>query len=108
MADDETYPLKRCIGCGDFLLGGGNHMACCGVGPLCDTCHDTHEKCAHVIIVTTADSTIGVAPPGTALGQRLRKLRARIVARGTRLLSWDEIDHEVNTRRGEVEKCDET
>ena len=38
----------------------------------------------------------------TALGRRLRELRARIVASGIRLLSWDDIERELAQRRGEV------
>ena len=37
----------------------------------------------------------------TALGRRLWELRARIVARGERLLTWDDVDREVEARRGE-------
>ncbi len=37
----------------------------------------------------------------TALGRRLWELRARIVARSERLLSWDDIERELEARRGE-------
>jgi hypothetical protein len=36
----------------------------------------------------------------TALGRRLWEIRARVVASGLPLLSWDEIDLEVAKRRG--------
>lgn len=37
----------------------------------------------------------------TALGRRLQELRARILERGERLLSWDDVEREVEARRGE-------
>ena len=40
--------------------------------------------------------------PRTALGRRLLELRAKIIASGERLLDWDEIEHEVQERRGEA------
>ena len=39
--------------------------------------------------------------PRTALGKRLQELRASIVAKGERLLSWDDVDRELEARRGE-------
>lgn len=36
----------------------------------------------------------------TALGKRLWELRQRIVASGQPLLTWDELSHEVDARRG--------
>lgn len=39
----------------------------------------------------------------TPLGKKLLALRAKIVASGEPLLSWDEIDAEVRKRRGEVD-----
>ena len=43
----------------------------------------------------------------TPLGRRLWEIRARIVASGTPLLSWDEIDREVQERRGGSRQRDE-
>lgn len=42
--------------------------------------------------------------PRTPLGQRLWNIRARIVASGEPLLTWDDIDRELAERRGEREK----
>jgi len=39
--------------------------------------------------------------PRTELGRRLRELRQRIVASGQALLDWDELDREMQQRRGE-------
>jgi hypothetical protein len=39
-------------------------------------------------------------PQVSDLGRRLREIRARIVASGTSLLTWDEIEREVRSRRG--------
>lgn len=39
----------------------------------------------------------------TPLGKKLFALRAKIVASGEPLLSWDEIDAEVRKRRGEID-----
>lgn len=39
----------------------------------------------------------------TPLGKKLLSLRAKIVAGGEPLLSWEEIDIEVKKRRGEIE-----
>lgn len=39
--------------------------------------------------------------PVSELGKRLAEIRKRIVASGTPLLTWDEIDAEVAERRGE-------
>lgn len=41
--------------------------------------------------------------PRTTLGQRLWDIRARIVASGNPLLSWDDLDRELAERRGEPE-----
>lgn len=38
--------------------------------------------------------------PRTALGERLGELRARAIADGMRLLSWDDIEEELRQRRG--------
>ena len=43
----------------------------------------------------------GVTTARTALGKRLCELRARIVAKRERLLTWDDIDRELDARRGE-------
>ncbi len=43
----------------------------------------------------------GLATARTTLGKRLWQLRARIVARGERLLGWDDIDRALEARRGE-------
>lgn len=40
--------------------------------------------------------------PRTVLGHRLQNIRAKIIASGQTLLSWDEIEHELSERRGEV------
>jgi hypothetical protein len=42
-------------------------------------------------------------PPRTRLGERLLRIRERIVASGERLLSWNEVEHELAERRGEAE-----
>ena len=42
--------------------------------------------------------------PRTELGRRLWNIRARIVASGRPLLSWDELEREVVERRGEPER----
>jgi len=39
--------------------------------------------------------------PRTALGKKLREIRAEIVASGTPLLSWSEVEREVAERRGD-------
>ena len=41
--------------------------------------------------------------PRTPLGQRLWNIRARIIASGEPLLTWDDIDRELAERRGERE-----
>jgi len=43
----------------------------------------------------------------TDLGQRLRKIRLRIVASGIRLLSWDEIEKEIAERREDSRATDQ-
>jgi hypothetical protein len=43
----------------------------------------------------------------TPLGRRLWEIRARIVASGIPLLSWDEIDQEVAERRGSYQQDNE-
>ena len=43
----------------------------------------------------------GAMTSRTALGKRLWELRAHIVASGVRLLGWDDIDREIEARRGE-------
>ena len=43
----------------------------------------------------------GISTARTALGKRLWELRACIVDKGERLLSWDDIDRELDARRGE-------
>jgi chorismate-pyruvate lyase len=43
----------------------------------------------------------------TPLGRRLWEIRARIVASGAPLLSWDEIDREIEERRGGSRQDDE-
>ncbi|MCK4591204.1 MAG: hypothetical protein KAT86_05575 [Candidatus Latescibacteria bacterium] len=45
--------------------------------------------------------------PRTVLGHRLQNIRAKIIASGQTLLSWDEIEHELSERRGEVRVGDE-
>ena len=40
--------------------------------------------------------------PRTVLGYRLQNIRAKIIASGRTLLSWDEIEHEIAERRGEA------
>ena len=42
----------------------------------------------------------------TPLGRRLWEIRASIVASGLPLLSWDEIDREIEERRGESRRED--
>jgi len=41
--------------------------------------------------------------PKTALGQKLWKIRERILTSGEPLLTWEEIDQEIATQRGEME-----
>jgi hypothetical protein len=41
--------------------------------------------------------------PRTSLGQRLWSIRARLIASGEPLLTWDDIDRELAERRGERE-----
>jgi len=41
--------------------------------------------------------------PRTPLGQKLMRIRERIVASGGRLLSWEEIEYEIAAWRGELE-----
>ena len=43
----------------------------------------------------------------TPLGRRLWEIRARIVASGAPLLTWDEIDQEVEKRQGGSRQDDE-
>jgi hypothetical protein len=43
----------------------------------------------------------------TPLGRRLWEIRASIVASGAPLLTWDEIDREVEERRGGSRRDDE-
>lgn len=38
--------------------------------------------------------------PQTELGKRLLEIRQRAIAKGMRLLSWDEVNEEVRQRRG--------
>ena len=45
-------------------------------------------------------------PPRTPLGERLLTLRAQAIAKGMRLLNWDEINEEVRQRRGERSNAD--
>ena len=42
--------------------------------------------------------------PKTKLGARLLELRAQAIAKGMRLLSWDEINEEVRKRRGNFQQ----
>ena len=41
--------------------------------------------------------------PRTPLGQKLLSIRERVVASGERLLSWEEIEQEIASWRGETE-----
>jgi hypothetical protein len=41
--------------------------------------------------------------PRTSLGQKLLRIRERIIASGERLLSWDEIEQEIAAQRGQME-----
>ena len=43
------------------------------------------------------------SPSRTPLGQRLREIRAQIVASGTPLLTWEEVQREIDDRRGNLE-----
>jgi hypothetical protein len=51
---------------------------------------------------TSHAEAVGPYLPRTALGERLLKIRQRIVESREPLLSWDEIDREVAGRRGEA------
>ncbi len=42
--------------------------------------------------------------PQTALGRKLWKLRQQMVESGTPLLNWDELEHEIAERTGELER----
>jgi hypothetical protein len=42
----------------------------------------------------------GTFHPRTSLGRRLWEIRHRHIAKGGRLLSWDEIDARLSDRRG--------
>lgn len=59
--------------------------------------------------IRSAEKTIGdwaskvALKARTPLGKRLLSLRAKIVANGEPLLSWEEIDIEVKKRRGEID-----
>lgn len=44
--------------------------------------------------------------PRTPLGERLLALRAQAIAKGMRLLTWEEISEEVKLRRGERSDAD--
>ncbi|MGA1262942.1 MAG: hypothetical protein ACO331_03410 [Prochlorothrix sp.] len=55
-----------------------------------------------VVIETIEDETGGDFQPRTPLGQRLLDLRNQHIASGGRLLSGDELDAEVQERRGGV------
>ena len=41
--------------------------------------------------------------PRTSLGQKLLRIRERIIGSGERLLSWDDIDQEIAAKRGQIE-----
>jgi hypothetical protein len=45
-----------------------------------------------------------VIQPRTQLGERLARIRERIIASGEPLLSWAEIEREVAEHRGEAEQ----
>ena len=47
-----------------------------------------------------ADALAQALQAKTPLGRRLWEIRASIVASGVPLLSWDEIDREIEERRG--------
>jgi hypothetical protein len=49
------------------------------------------------------DKDLPPTPTRTQLGERLLRIRERIVASGELLLSWAEIEREVAERRGEAE-----
>jgi hypothetical protein len=62
----------------------------CAVGePLKDTPHG---------------EAVQPVPARTRLGERLSRIRERIIASGEPLLSWAEIEREVAERRGEAEQ----
>lgn len=50
--------------------------------------------------VQTSSADAAQAVTRTALGAKLREIRARALASGQRLLSWDEIEQEIAERRG--------
>src|SRR5215471_5033399 len=50
------------------------------------------------------EDDISPRTPRTALGERLLRIRERIVASGEPLLSWADIDREVAERRGQAEQ----
>jgi hypothetical protein len=47
-----------------------------------------------------------IFPSRTALGRRLRELRAQVIAAGEPLLDWDELRQELAERRGEREHAE--
>jgi hypothetical protein len=56
-----------------------------------------NEPLKHTPYGQTVQST-----PRTPLGERLSRIRKRIVASGETLLSWTDIENEVAERRGEA------
>jgi hypothetical protein len=58
--------------------------------------------------MTRSDDEGDISPrtPRTPLGERLLRIRERIVASGEPLLSWAEIEREVAERRGEADPRD--
>ena len=52
---------------------------------------------------TAAAHTASSFEGKTSLGQRLWKIRSRLIAAGEPLLGWEEIEQEIAERRGETE-----
>jgi hypothetical protein len=53
---------------------------------------------------TPRGEPVSPAQPRTRLGERLLRIRERIIASGEPLLSWAEIEREVAERRGEADQ----
>jgi hypothetical protein len=53
-----------------------------------------------------SDKQLKTSAKKTPLGERLREIRSRIVASGEPLLSRDEIEKEIASRRGGLQETD--
>ncbi|MCY7391144.1 MAG: hypothetical protein LH647_06475 [Leptolyngbyaceae cyanobacterium CAN_BIN12] len=62
-----------------------------------DLTADQQEEALNFLKALKQKTVIELINP---LGQRLRSIRQRILASGTPLLTWDELETEVSARRG--------